>query len=71
MNTRFFWTPTASWFGGGSDLNPTIRMDDPIVAEDVAFFHSTLKEACDKRDPDCYPRFKAWADEYFMIPPLE
>jgi len=26
-----------------------------------------LKEACDKHDPAYYPRFKTWADEYFMI----
>ena len=67
MNTRFFWTPTASWFGGGSDLNPTIPMDDPIVTEDVASFHGVLKVACDKHDPGYYPRFKEWADDYFMI----
>jgi coproporphyrinogen III oxidase len=38
MNTRMFWTPGASWFGGGSDLNPCIERD-----EDTAFFHNTLK----------------------------
>ena len=67
MNTRHFWTPGAGWFGGGSDINPTIPKEDPIVAEDVAYFHETLKSACDKHQPDYYPRFKAWADEYFMI----
>jgi coproporphyrinogen III oxidase len=60
MNTRMFWTPTAWWFGGGADLNP-MRPDD----EDTAFFHSVMKAACDRHDPDYYPRFKAWADEYF------
>lgn len=62
MNTRMFWTPTAWWFGGGSDLNPMVE-----EAEDTAFFHATLKQACDRHDPAYYPRYKAWADEYFMI----
>ncbi len=62
MNTRMFWTPVASWFGGGSDLNPMIE-----VTEDTEFFHNELKKACDKHDPEYYPKFKDWADEYFMI----
>lgn len=62
MNTRMFWTPAAAWFGGGTDLNPMIE-----DAEDTAAFHATLKAACDTHDPDHYPRYKAWADEYFMI----
>lgn len=62
MNTRMFWTPGGWWFGGGSDLNPMIE-----DAEDTAFFHGVLKDACDKHDAGYYPRFKAWADEYFMI----
>jgi coproporphyrinogen III oxidase len=62
MNTRMFWTPHGWWFGGGADLNPMVE-----VAEDTAFFHATLKEACDRHDPAYHPRFKAWADEYFMI----
>ena len=62
MNTRMFWTPNASWFGGGSDLNPMID-----VEEDTRFFHDVLRKACDKHDPNYYPKFKDWADEYFMI----
>jgi coproporphyrinogen III oxidase len=62
MNTRMFWTPTAWWFGGGSDLNPMIE-----DAADIAEFHAALKDACDAHDPGYYPRFKEWADEYFMI----
>lgn len=62
MNTRMFWTPPAVWFGGGADLNPMIE-----DAEDTAFFHARLKAACDAHDPGYYPRFKAWADEYFLI----
>jgi coproporphyrinogen III oxidase len=62
MNTRMFWTPSCWWFGGGSDLNPMVE-----VPEDTAFFHGVLKAACDRHGPDLYPRYKAWADEYFMI----
>jgi coproporphyrinogen III oxidase len=62
MNTRMFWTPGAWWFGGGSDLNPMIEDE-----ADTAAFHAALEAACDAHDPDYYPRFKAWADEYFMI----
>lgn len=63
MNTRMFWTPNAWWFGGGADLNPCIE-----YALDTAHFHDTLRGACDDHAPDYYPRFKAWADEYFFIP---
>jgi len=62
MNTRMFWTPGAWWFGGGTDLNPMRE-----VAEDTAFFHDVLNAACAAHDPGYYPRFKDWADEYFMI----
>jgi coproporphyrinogen III oxidase len=63
MNTRMFWTPGASWFGGGSDLNPCIE-----YPEDTAHFHAEMKRACDAHDPAYYDRFKAWADEYFFVP---
>ena len=62
MNTRMFWTPQAWWFGGGSDLNPCIE-----YGEDTAAFHAVLREACASHGADYYDRFKAWADEYFMI----
>ncbi|MFA5581017.1 MAG: oxygen-dependent coproporphyrinogen oxidase [Paracoccaceae bacterium] len=63
MNTRMFWTPHGWWFGGGADLNPCIEFP-----EDTAAFHAVLKDYCDRHDPQYYPRFKAWADEYFFIP---
>lgn len=63
MNTRMFWTPKAWWFGGGADLNPCLE-----YAEDTAHFHGEMKRACDAHDGAYYPRFKAWADEYFYIP---
>lgn len=62
MNTRFLRT-TKQWFGGGADLNPPLPRD-----EDTAEFHARLKQACDAHDPDYYPRFKKWADDYFYIP---
>jgi coproporphyrinogen III oxidase len=62
MNTRFLTTRKA-WFGGGGDLNPPIPYD-----EDTAQFHATFKAACDAHDPAYYPRYKAWADDYFYIP---
>ncbi len=62
MNTRHIITSKA-WFGGGSDLNPMYP-----VESDTAAFHAALKAACDAHDPDYYPRFKKWCDEYFFIP---
>ena len=62
MNMRFL-TTTKRWFGGGADLNPPLP-----AAEDTADFHATLKAACDAHDAAHYPRFKAWADDYFFLP---
>ncbi|MEM6824113.1 MAG: oxygen-dependent coproporphyrinogen oxidase [Pseudomonadota bacterium] len=62
MNTRMFWTPGAWWFGGGSDLNPCIEYD-----EDTTDFHGVLEAHCLPHGDDLYPRYKAWADEYFFI----
>ncbi|THG38592.1 oxygen-dependent coproporphyrinogen oxidase [Sphingomonas olei] len=62
MNTRFLVT-TKRWFGGGADLNPSLP-----ISEDTEDFHAALKTACDAHDPDHYPRFKKWADDYFYIP---
>ncbi len=62
MNTRFLTTSKA-WFGGGGDLNPPIPYD-----EDTADFHAAYRAACDAHDESYYPRFKAWADDYFFIP---
>jgi coproporphyrinogen III oxidase len=62
MNTRMFWTPGDWWFGGGADLNPMLENSD-----DTSFFHNELRKACNLHDPSYYPRFKKWADEYFLI----
>jgi coproporphyrinogen III oxidase len=63
MNVRYFETDAGDcWFGGGIDLTPAYP-----VAEQVKWFHGQLKEVCDQFDPDWYPRFKKWCDEYFTI----
>jgi coproporphyrinogen III oxidase len=62
MNTRHIQT-TRAWFGGGADLNPIVP-----DAADTETFHRRLRAACDAFDADYYPRFKAWADEYFYLP---
>lgn len=61
MNTRHIAT-TKSWFGGGADLTPMVPEQ-----VDTDAFHAGLKAACDKHDPDYYPRFKDWCDEYFFL----
>jgi coproporphyrinogen III oxidase len=63
MNTRMFWTPHAWWFGGGADLNPALE-----YAEDTAHFHGQMEAACTGHGTGYYPKFKAWADEYFFVP---
>jgi coproporphyrinogen III oxidase len=49
-----------SWFGGGQDLTPYYLFD-----EDAKHFHQTCKTACDKHNPEFYPKYKARCDEYF------
>jgi coproporphyrinogen III oxidase len=69
LNYRYFETtnsdgsPTAWWFGGGTDLTPSYLFD-----EDATHFHRTTKTACDSHDPSYFPRFKAWCDKYFYLP---
>jgi len=62
MNTRFLRT-TKSGFGGGADLNPPIPYQ-----EDTDDFHARLRSACAAHNPEYFPRFKKWADDYFYIP---
>ncbi len=66
MNTRMLIT-TRGWVGGGADLTP-MRPESPQAQEDAASFHAALRAACDRHDPDYYPRFKKWCDEYFYLP---
>jgi coproporphyrinogen III oxidase len=65
MNTRYLNTGGMAgkrWFGGGTDLTPIMRNE-----EDVKDFHDTLKSCCDAHNPEYYPEYKAWCDEYFHL----
>jgi coproporphyrinogen III oxidase len=63
MNVRYFELSTGSaWFGGGIDMTPIY-----VRPEDAGDLHRRLKEVCDKHDPNYYPRFKEWADDYFYL----
>ena len=48
------------WFGGGQDLTPYY-----LFEEDASHFHQVCKTACDKHNPEFYPKYKARCDEYF------
>jgi coproporphyrinogen III oxidase len=61
FNTRQIIT-SKQWFGGGGDLNPAI-----IFEHDTADFLDAFKAACDLYDPDWFPKYKDWCDEYFFI----
>jgi len=66
MNLRYFLVHTdpVSWyFGGGFDLTPFY----PFL-EDVKFWHTVSKEACDKHGKDIYPELKSACDDYFYLP---
>jgi coproporphyrinogen III oxidase len=66
FNTRMLVT-TKGWFGGGGDLTP-MRLDSPDAQQDAAEFHAAFRSACDRHDPEYYPKFKAWCDRYFYLP---
>lgn len=64
MNVRYFEMSTGhSWFGGGIDLTPHY-----VVSDDARWFHAQLEAVCSRHAVADYPRFRAWADEYFYIP---
>jgi coproporphyrinogen III oxidase len=48
------------WFGGGQDLTPYY-----LFEEDAIHFHQTCKTACDKHNPEFYPKYKKQCDAYF------
>ncbi|EDX84016.1 coproporphyrinogen III oxidase, aerobic [Synechococcus sp. PCC 7335] len=62
LNYRYFEAGPVWWFGGGIDLTPYYANQ-----EDVVHFHKTLKAACDQHNPQYYPTFKRWCDEYFYL----
>ncbi|MBP7190328.1 MAG: oxygen-dependent coproporphyrinogen oxidase [Rickettsiaceae bacterium] len=61
FNTRYIAT-TKDWFGGGGDLTPLYPND-----EETFKFHENFKNACDKHNPEYYPKFKKECDEYFFL----
>lgn len=62
FNTRYIETQK-TWFGGGGDMTPTFE-----EKEETELFHKYFKDACDKHDPEYYPKYKKWCDEYFFLP---
>lgn len=62
MNTRHIVT-SQGWFGGGADMTPYYPSQ-----EDTDLFHQGFKDACDPFNPEYYPKFKKWCDEYFFLP---
>ena len=63
MNVRYFEMEDGKyWFGGGIDLTPHY-----VIDKDAQYFHSALKQTCDRFDSNYYPDFKKWADDYFFI----
>ena len=62
LNYRYFEAGPVWWFGGGLDLTPYYPF-----AEDAAHIHITMKQACDAHNPEYYPVFKRWCDEYFYL----
>jgi len=67
MNIRYFEMncevgKDLRWFGGGIDLTPHY-----VIEEDARFFHTELKNTCDRFQAEFYTKFKKWADDYFFI----
>ncbi|GCE84870.1 oxygen-dependent coproporphyrinogen oxidase [Komagataeibacter diospyri] len=66
FNTRMIIT-TQGWFGGGGDITPMFPESAEAIS-DAARFHDGFRLACEKHDPEYYPRFKEWCDRYFYLP---
>ncbi|MBS0981761.1 oxygen-dependent coproporphyrinogen oxidase [Gluconobacter cerinus] len=65
FNTRMIIT-TKGWFGGGGDITPMFP-DSAEARTDADYFHKMFEAACNKHDPEHYPRFKEWCDRYFHL----
>ncbi|WP_215765748.1 oxygen-dependent coproporphyrinogen oxidase [Gluconobacter cerinus] len=65
FNTRMIIT-TKGWFGGGGDITPMFP-DSAEARSDADYFHKMFEAACNKHDPEHYPRFKEWCDRYFHL----
>ncbi len=66
MNTRFVITSKA-WFGGGGDLTPVLDRRRTQTDADTVDFHAAMHGACASHAVADYPRYKAWADDYFFL----
>jgi len=62
MNTRFLVT-RKRWFGGGADLNPALPID-----ADTTSFKAAFEAACNRNNPDYWPKHSQWCETYFHIP---
>lgn len=62
LNYRYFEAGSVWWFGGGADLTPYY----PFI-EDCVLWHEVHKNILDQHDPNYYPAFKYWCDEYFYL----
>lgn len=67
MNTRMLITSDC-WFGGGADLTPVLDVQRDQTHDLAKQFHAAMQVACDLHNPEYYPRFKEWCDEYFYLP---
>ncbi len=66
-NVRYFALDNGTeWFGGGIDLTPHF-----IIPQQAKLFHTELQKVCNKFNINYYPKFKAWADDYFYLPHRE
>lgn len=66
-NIRFFIAeregePPVWWFGGGFDLTPYYPF-----SSDCRDWHQVAHDLCAPFGREVYPRFKAWADDYFYL----
>ena len=66
-NIRFFIATNTDgestwWFGGGFDLTPYYPFE-----EDCVHWHEVSKAACAPFGDELYPKFKKWADDYFLF----
>jgi len=69
MNTRHFIAAETAWFGGGSDLTPTLAHRRSQADPDTVAFHAAMKAACARsKGVADYDKYKKWCDEYFYLP---
>ena len=62
FNTRYIST-SHEWFGGGMDVTPCLK-DNKLKS----WFHSELKNCCNRHNKKYYKKYKKWCDNYFYLP---